>query len=100
MPALIKLLEIRESGVGKTERRVNKARPLSLRLLIQAEMALASGAFFGMLAMMCIVFLSMSNLVSDLVIAATIFSGLSVIVAVALLGISSAVIAAKLDYKK
>ncbi|WP_419418875.1 hypothetical protein ACNVED_10000 [Legionella sp. D16C41] len=83
------------SVVNSTPKCITHERPLSLQLLNKAEMALAAGAFFGMLAVICIVFLSSSILLSPLVIISTILAIVSAVTAVILLIISSAVISFK-----
>ena len=74
-----------------------KGRPLSVRLLRKAEILLAVGAFFGMLAVICIVFLPMSALVSPVIVLCTSVAALSAIAALILLIISSSVVNIKED---
>ncbi|MGQ3888948.1 hypothetical protein ACQUW5_07930 [Legionella sp. CNM-1927-20] len=76
---------------------INKERPLSIRLLWKAELSLAVGAFFGMLAVICIVFLPMSALVSPVVVLSTFVAALSAITALVLLIMSSSAVAIKED---
>lgn len=95
-----KLLQNKESRLCKSRNRANKEHLVSLRLINKAEMALAIGAFFGMLAIIGIVFLPMFTIVSVLIIVAAITAGLSAIVAVTLLiASSSTLIETKLDKK-
>ncbi|STX51907.1 Uncharacterised protein [Legionella busanensis] len=73
----------------------NKEHHLSIRLLCRAEISLAIGAFFGMLAVICIVFLPMSTFVSPVVITSTFVAVISAIAALVLLLISSSVVGLK-----
>ncbi|WP_131781382.1 hypothetical protein [Legionella gresilensis] len=88
-------LNLNSSVTSQLDISNNKERHLSIRLLCKAEISLAIGAFCGMLAVISLVFLPMSTLVSPVIITSTFVAAVSAITALVLLVISSSIVGIK-----